>query len=321
MISSEEFNQKLQAGQIHEALALVLRSASDLDITTTISETRSGDLATNGEYLRTTINLLTGEVRNEVGKDLLGEPSVYSKLQQLHIERTIASHRIARGYLEQIQSILTMLPAAPTTPTRPTVQIPEANIPANHRLNSDALAAKLTQAMATLTTRARDGQIKSTVLTNLTIADGELRKLSHNDEIDRLEARERDVVIVDTHNAASDDYPATIYAEPIDDNDLDLTIDDEDEVWEEWVDDEDFMSESLTPQPPATLPTTILDVDDLPRPRHLHPIEVKPIVPRATFASLDPAVQWDKFEPEYIGIVTNSQPHPGHNRDRDPLDR
>lgn len=319
MISSEEFNQKLQAGQIHEALSLVLRSASELDITTTLAETEDGDRATNGEYLRTTINLLTGEVRNEVGKDLLGDPSVYSKLQQLHVERTIASHRIARGYLEQIQSILAMLPAAPTAPTHPA--IPEVKIPvASHRLNSDALAAKLTQAMATLTNRARDGQIKSTVLTNLTIADGELRKLSQHGEIERPEATKHDA-IVDTQNAASDYYPATVRSEMIDDDDLDLTINDEDEVWEEWVDDEDFMSESLIPQPPATLPTTILEVEDLPRPRHLHPIEVKPIVPRTTFASLDPAAQWDKFEPEYIGIVTNSQPYPGHNSDREPLDR
>jgi hypothetical protein len=320
MISSEEFHQKLQAGQIHEALALVLRSASELDITTTISEPSEGERATNGKYLRTTINLLAGEVRNEVGKDLLGDPTGYSKLQQLHVERTIASHQILRGYLEQIQSILAVLPAAPAAPTAPTPpveQIPALKIPVgNHRFNSDALAAKLTQAMATLTNRARNGQIKSTIPTNLTIVDGALTKLDR--EIDRPEASDRDA---DSQNAVSAYDLAPVATETIADDDLDLTIDNEDEVWEEWVDDEDFRSESLIPQPPATLPTTILDVEDLPRPRHLHPIEVKPIVPRTTFASVDPAVQWDKFEPEYIGIVTNLPPHPGHNSDRDPIDR
>jgi hypothetical protein len=109
MISSQEFQQKLQAGKIYEALALVVRDASELDITTQIAEPSiSSSQSVGSEYLRTKINLLTGDVQNEVGEGLVNNNDTYHQLQQLHTKRIVASHRQVQGYLDRIKAILTV---------------------------------------------------------------------------------------------------------------------------------------------------------------------------------------------------------------------
>jgi hypothetical protein len=110
MISSQEFQEKLQAGQIHEALALAIQAASELDITTRMTEDLPNHRSSGSEYLRTKINLLTGNVENEVGKKIVTDSNSYLKLQQLHIDRVAESHRLFRGYLQQLEAILTALP-------------------------------------------------------------------------------------------------------------------------------------------------------------------------------------------------------------------
>ena len=137
MISSAEFQQTLQAGNIHHALALLVRDATELDITTRLTaDSITDDLVGNTGYLRTKINLLTGEIQNEVSKDILANANNYLKLQQLHHDRIIASDRIVQGYFSQLKAILAALP--------PTLEQPPQVNP--DRLNSDALLARLTQA-------------------------------------------------------------------------------------------------------------------------------------------------------------------------------
>jgi hypothetical protein len=137
MISSAEFQQTLQTGNIHQALALLVRDASELDIVTRLTEDSITDRQTgNIGYLRTKINLLTGEIENEVSKDILASGDNYIKLQQLHHDRIVASDRIIQGYFSQLKAILASLPA--TLDQLPKVESPP--------LNSDALLARLTQA-------------------------------------------------------------------------------------------------------------------------------------------------------------------------------
>jgi|GEM_PF-3152793 len=111
MISSEEFHQQLQAGQIQAALALIVRDASELDVTTRMTEDLANCQSSSSEYLRTKINLLTGEIYNEVGKDVVTRHS-YIKLQQLHIDQIMVSHRLVQGYLDRVKAILTVLDSA-----------------------------------------------------------------------------------------------------------------------------------------------------------------------------------------------------------------
>ena len=231
-ISSQEFHQKLQAGRIHEALALVMQSAIELDITTRITEDLEQSESDRHEYLRTKIDLLTGNIENEVSQNAVSDSPKYLKLQQLHLDRINTTHQIVRDYLHQIRAILTVLPPS---------AIESMSIPSTTPSNPVNSASQL-----------------------LTID--------------------------------SDD-----------DEDVDLSIDRHGEVWEEWVEDEEFMPGVGVPQPPSA--PSILTLPDRaehpPLPRQFYPIEVKPIASRSMPPPVDAPSAWDKFAPEYIEISTN----------------
>ncbi len=168
MISSTEFQQTLQSGKIHQALALLVRDGTELDITTRLTaDSIADERAGNTGYLRTKINLLTGEVHNEVSKDILANGNSYLKLQQLHQDRIVASDRIVQGYLSQLKVILAALP--PTLAQLPKVESPQ--------LNSDALLARLTQAALLLKDSAVDSPGPQLV-PNSAVTDGDDLDLS-----------------------------------------------------------------------------------------------------------------------------------------------
>lgn len=243
MISSTEFQQTLQAGKIHQALALLMRDATELDITTRLTEDSTTDAQTGTKgYLRTKINLLTGEIQNEVSKDILASGNNYLKLQQLHHDRIVASDRIVQGYLSQLKAILVALP--PTVAQPPKVEA--------DRSTSDALLARLTQAALLL----KDPEVTSP---NTQLADN--------------------------------------LAVPNPD-DLDLSIDPEGAVWEEWVEDEDF----------STASTSESDWEENWVRRHLNSGEINAPNPRITTELTTASARWDKFAPECINIDTAPQP-------------
>jgi hypothetical protein len=252
MISSTEFQQTLQSGKIHQALAILVRDATELDITTRLTEDSiAEDQTGNTGYLRTKINLLTGEIHNEVSKDLLASNNSYLKLQQLHHDRIVASDRIVQTYLSQIKAILAALP--PTLEQLPIIESPQ--------LSSDALLSRLTQATLLL-----QDPIKS-------IHDSQLA--------DPLSA------------------PGS------EDEDLDLSIDPVGAVWEEWVEDEDFGTES----------TSKPDWEENWVQRHLNSVEINGQNPRTTAGLTTPSARLDKFAPECINIDTVPQPPTPNNSD------
>ncbi len=244
MISSQEFHQKLQAGKIHEALTLVMQSAIELDITTRINEELEQSQSDGCEYLRTKIDLLTGNVENEVSQNLIADSPNYLKLQQLHLERINNTHQIVRDYLHQIRAILTVLPpsAIESMSMHSTTDLAPVAPPITTTSPSPPLAIEL-------------------------------------------------------------------------DEDRDLSIDRDGEVWEEWVEDEEFMPGVGIPQPPSATPVLTLPdrTEHPPLPRQFYPIEVKPIVSRSTATPVDAPSAWDKFAPEYIG----SDPQSRRNIDRE----
>jgi hypothetical protein len=252
MISSTEFQQTLQAGKIHQALALLVRDGTELDITTRLTAESITDCQTgNTGYLRTKINLLTGEVQNEVSRDILTNGTSYLKLQQLHNDRIVASDRIVQGYLSQLKAILTALP--PTLEQLPQVESPQ--------LSSDALLARLTQAALGL---------KNPVAS-----------------------------IPDSHLAES--IAAT------DRDDIDLSIDLEGAVWEEWVEDEDFSTESTIGRPDSASSSNS-DWEENWVQRHLNSAESKSPNPHTTAEVTTGSARWDKFAPECLNIDITPQP-------------
>jgi hypothetical protein len=92
-------------------------------------------------------------------------------------------------------------------------------------------------------------------------------------------------------------YPPAI------DDDLDLSIDQDGEVWEEWIEDEDFMPGSIMTQPSLV---TIPSWEEYAVRRQINPLGVKPASSRAVPESANTSAQWNKFAPEHVGIVTNT---------------
>ena len=245
MISSTEFHQTLQAGKIHQALALLVRDAAELDITTRLTAASPDLQPQPNAYLRTKINLLTGEIQNDIGRDVVADGTNYLKLQQLHIDQILASDRIVQSYLQQLKTILVGLAVVETQP-QPTAAPP---------LNAEALLARLTQAA-----RSSAAAAESTV-----VESGSFAPLETNDD------------------------------------DLDLSIDLAGDVWEEWVEDEDFSAESIV------LPSvySIADQPDCEESwvrRHLNRLEVTPHQLDTSSEPTTAATRWDKFGPDWIGI-------------------
>ena len=55
--------------------------------------------------------------------------------------------------------------------------------------------------------------------------------------------------------------------------------------------------------------------------QQLNPIDVKPIVSRSRAKSVDSSAQWDKFEPEYVGIIANPQSQFDNHSNSHQIDR
>jgi hypothetical protein len=324
MISSEEFHQKLQAGRLHEALALVVRDATlvhsgfanELDVTTRLTEDLASSEPSNREYLRTKINLLTGDIQNEVGKDVVTTSSSYLKLQKLHIDQIIASHRIVQGYLDRVTAILTTLAPAIQDDAN---QEPSYSTIEARRLDTDSLVARLTESTATVATESldspkatlRERQVESVADNEPKFSDEELAQLAISGNTDRIQGQAVANPAVATH---SEPPPDLLSVSPVDlelmDDDIDLSIDEDGAVWEEWVEDDDFMSELPSLDSPASKSPSALSPPTLPDreehwidPRQLHPIELKPTLPRISKPVATPSATWDKFEPEYIDAL------------------
>ncbi len=270
MISSEEFQQTLQSGQIHEALALLVRDPV-VDITTRLHQDQIVDRDTNNQhYLRTKINLLTGEIQNEVGKGFVANCADYLKLQQLHIDQVVASDRAVQGYFDQLKAILTTL--SPTNLVSTNVPQPLSGRVEPSRLNTNSLIARLTEAAA-LSTQS-------------------------------LVASSSETSLSSAHLPESSATPAIINADV--EEDIDLSLEAEGEVWEEWVEDEDFSSASTLFQPAASMISKPDSEENWVR-RHLNSIDLKSPNHNNATESAKITNQWDQFTPDWIDIAIQPQ--------------
>ena len=341
MISREEFQQKLQAGRLHEALALVMRDATllhrgfahELDVTTRLTEEIASSESSDRKYLRTKINLLTGDIHNEVGKDVVANSSNYLKLQKLHIDQIVASHRIVQGYLDRVKAILTVLaPSLPNAASQEHQPTPSDEL----QLDTDSLVARLNESTATagLVTERHERQLESMAGDASKFSDEELSHLEIRCDADRVKWQPVAAPAVANQIESQTDCLVVSLVEDLEpmDDEIDLSIDEDGAVWEEWVEDEDFLCESPSIhlssidedsiEPSSAFPSITLPARQAPAidPRQLHPIELKPTLPRTTKRVAAPSTQWDKFEPEYIDPL-DCQPLPLDRIDADRIDR
>jgi hypothetical protein len=298
MISSEEFQQTLHAGQIQEAFALIVRDLIELDITTHMTEDST---SMGSEYLRTKINLLTGEIQNEVGNEIVINSDLYTKLQQLHIDQIVASHQIVRDYLDRIQAMIAVL-----SPTSIAVESVGSD-----RLNLDSSVTPTTQVTAILTDNSSSQEFESTTATDDIEID--VNSVDSIDNSSTLDDRQQSPPIT---NHIPTELP--VYNVADDDDGIDLSIDPEGTVWEEWIEDE----ESIITQPKSTSPASMIpDWEEHSIRRNFHQIDIKPTISRSTVESVDSSKQWDKFGPEYIGIHADRQPPLNNKSDSHQMER
>lgn len=133
MTTSDDFKAQLRAGKIVDALTLVLSQAVELEIITWVSSSNS-DANTLAEIdqppvnsrMRTRLNIVEGEIDNEIGSEFVGN-GLYTELRQFHMEQVQASSQIIQQNLENLQQLFTVLSST-------IVQLPRAS----HRLVIDS---------------------------------------------------------------------------------------------------------------------------------------------------------------------------------------
>lgn len=107
MTAMEEFRARVMAGEIAEALSLAMSEAIELKVTTWVaSSDRSTSLSESqpGYRWRTRIDLVNGEVENEIGSEFINNPA-YRELQRLHLEQVQQGRKILIANLETLQAM------------------------------------------------------------------------------------------------------------------------------------------------------------------------------------------------------------------------
>jgi hypothetical protein len=115
MATSDEFKEQLKAGRIVDALTLALGEAVELEITTWVSSGNSDarPLAETGQppagyRMRTRINIVDGDIDNEIGTQFIGN-GPYTELRQFHMEQVQEGRHIIQQNLENLQQLFTVL--------------------------------------------------------------------------------------------------------------------------------------------------------------------------------------------------------------------
>src|SRR5919199_2357176 len=116
MAISDDFKEQLKAGKIVDALTLALGEAVELEITTWVSSSKS-DATTSTERdhlppadcrMRTRMNIVDGDIDNEVGTQFIGN-GPYTELRQFHMEQVQEGRQIIQHNLENLQQLFTVL--------------------------------------------------------------------------------------------------------------------------------------------------------------------------------------------------------------------
>jgi len=111
VVASEEFKAKIKAGEIFEALTLAMSQAIELEITTWVgsSATIINDSPPQpGSRIRTRMNLLNGQMENEVGSQFIGN-GPYQELQKFHQAQVKQGCQMILQNLESLQKMFVVL--------------------------------------------------------------------------------------------------------------------------------------------------------------------------------------------------------------------
>jgi predicted GTPase len=101
---SEEFAEQLQQGRLADALTVALTNAIELEITTWLAIADAPEPKL-GECLHTKINIVDGEIDNQIGSQCLNGGS-YKEIKDFHQEQVQYSSQMIQYNLETLQQLL-----------------------------------------------------------------------------------------------------------------------------------------------------------------------------------------------------------------------
>ena len=112
MAASAEFKQALRAGQLAEAFVIAMSKTPELEITTWIAtpnQTQSSSVQPQpGHRLRTQINLVAGEIKNEIG-DRFIHNDAYQEVHQFHLDQVSRGHQTIKQNLLSLQQMFRLM--------------------------------------------------------------------------------------------------------------------------------------------------------------------------------------------------------------------
>ena len=124
MASSDDFKEQLKAGNFAKALAIAFSEAAELKITTWVSSDSddiNSTVAKPGHRLYTRINIIEGDIENEIGEQFIAN-NPYKELRQFHFEQVAEGSEIIQSNLKSLQKLFEVLVLrnyqASTTPVR-----------------------------------------------------------------------------------------------------------------------------------------------------------------------------------------------------------
>ena len=152
MAASDDFKAQLKAGKIVDALTLALGEAIELEVTTWVSTESDTDASqpSPGNRIRTRINIVDGDIDNEVGSAFVGNAS-YAELRQFHLEQVKEGREIIQHNLVTLQQIFTVMANTlsqlpPGLRRRPDVENPALS-PSNQMQPTPSPSASNSQAL------------------------------------------------------------------------------------------------------------------------------------------------------------------------------
>ena len=110
MASSKEFKQAVREGRLDDAFVIAMGNAPELHITTWIASANESKNSQprSGECLRTHVNLVEGEIVNEIGEQLIGD-NLYNNLQKFHLQQVTQGHQTISQNLQSLQQMFRLL--------------------------------------------------------------------------------------------------------------------------------------------------------------------------------------------------------------------
>ena len=249
MASSKEFKQAIREGRLHDAFVIAMSNAPELHITTWVASADSETKPLEEECLRTHVNLVEGEIVNEIGEELIGD-NLYGTLQQFHLQQLTQGHQTISQNLQSLQQMFRLLAVLQKqqkgeayTPIK-TWKIAETTLPPASTANL-SLENNSTKETATFTSASESVDIQSINDEEDNIVDD----LLSLDDLDIGVERQESISSVESEEPAAkaedwgdwlDEDSSEINSEIVDIEDLDL---DRSEDWqdEDWGDETEFM--------------------------------------------------------------------------------